>query len=184
MSGRVVRRLILLGLLLVLLAGLTTLAALAAGPGNDAVVPGATREPQRERDGDPVAPDISFIESPAPTCYRPDPRLDTCYVRWYYLSVNASPSAYIISMTVGIDGQLVASHHGFFQSSMIVPGELYGNGFQVSCGVPGRSGIPDLGRTHSYVVRARETGGLKAANYGSVTCPAGLERVYVPLALR
>jgi hypothetical protein len=183
MSGRIVRPLALVVLLLLLLAGLTTLAARATAPAPEMAAPGAPPEPQRERDGDAAAPEISFIESPDPTCYRPDPRTDTCFINWYYLSVDASSSAYIISMTVGIDGQLVASHQGFFQSSMYVPGVLYGDGFQVSCGVPGKAGIPGLGRTHSYVLRARETGGLKAANYGTVTCPAGLERVYVPVAL-
>ena len=29
-----------------------------------------------------------------------------------------------------------------------------------------------MGYTYSYVIRAKETGGLGAANYGSVTCPA------------
>ena len=35
-----------------------------------------------------------------------------------------------------------------------------------------------LGKTYAYTVRSRETGGLSAANYGSVTCPSDV----VPVA--
>ena len=51
-------------------------------------------------------------------------------------------------------------------------------------GVPENAGIPGLGHTDSCVWRARETSELKAANYGAFICPAGLERVYLALALR
>ena len=172
-----------MGLLLLLVGG-TVLGIGAQAAADEPLVPGSPSEPAREREGDSAAPAISFINSPTPTCYRPDPRTDTCFIQWYYLYVNAAPATYIISMTVAIDGRLVANHQGFFQSSMFVPGELYGSGFEVSCGVPGAAGNPFLGRTHSYVLRARDSNGLAAANYGSVTCPAGLERVYLPLALR
>jgi hypothetical protein len=184
MSGRITSGSVVVVVLLLLLVGGAALGAQARAAAGEPVTPGSPPEPSRERDGDPAAPAISFIDSPTPTCYRPDPRTDTCFISWSYLYVNAAPSQNIISMTVAIDGRLVANHQGFFQSSMHVPGELYGSGFEVSCGVPGATGDPVLGRTHSYVLRARETGGLKAANYGAVTCPAGLERVYLPLTLR
>lgn len=38
------------------------------------------------------APNIGFIDSPTATCYKPDPAVNECYVNWYYLNVDASPS--------------------------------------------------------------------------------------------
>jgi hypothetical protein len=90
----------------------------------------------------------------------------------------------MISMTVSIDGHLRAYHSGFFQTTMFVPGEMYDPGFRVTCGFPGAGGTAGMGNTYSYIIRARETGGLAAANYGSVTCPADVVTVFVPLILR
>jgi hypothetical protein len=128
--------------------------------------------PHRAISGTADAPTISFIDSPSATCYQPVPSAGMCYVTWNYLYVNASTSQYIISMTVNIDGAFRAYHSGFFQTAMYIPGDLYGPGFLVTCGLPGSGGNPNLGMAHSYTVRARETGGLTAANYGSVYCPA------------
>jgi len=130
--------------------------------------------PGREREGDPNAPQISFIDSPTAQCILPEPHKDTCYIQWGYMQVTASSSQYVISMSVAIDGRLRAYYGGFFQTSMHVPGDMQSPGFRVSCGPPGASGLPTLGSTHSYTIRARETGGLRAANYGSVTCPADI----------
>ena len=174
---------VIIGLFLLLVGG-TVLRIGAHAAADEPLAPRSPSQPAQGRERDSAVPAISFIESPTPTCYRPDPRTDSCFIHWYYLNVNAAPATYIISMTVAIDGRLVANHQGFFQSSMFVPGELYGRGFEVSCGVPGAAGNPFLGRTHSYVLRARDSNGVAATNYGSVTCPAGLERVYLPLALR
>lgn len=122
------------------------------------------------------SPDISFIDSPSATCELPRRGTDACYITWSYLSVSAAPSNYIITMTVAIDNRPRARSQGFFQTSMYVPTEMLT--FRVPCGVPGASGDPDWGLSHSYTVRARDTTGLKAANYGSVYCPAD----QVPLA--
>lgn len=140
--------------------------------------------PRRERQSDPQAPEISFIDSPTATCYRPIDRLDTCYIEWNYLAVTASSSQYIISMTVSIDGKLRAYYAGFFQTSMYVPADFHKPGFMVTCGKKGASGYPNLGKSYSYILRARETGGLAAANYGSVTCPYGFPGVYLPWVAR
>jgi hypothetical protein len=121
---------------------------------------------------DAESPDISFIDSPTATCYRPDQHKDTCYIDWGYLYVTASSSQYIISMTVSIDNRLRAYHSGFFQTYMYVPADMFSPGFRVTCGPPGSGGNPKLGSAHSYTLRARETGGLSAANYGTVYCPA------------
>jgi hypothetical protein len=172
-----------LGILLLLLV-LSVGAALAAEPIGPSAAPvslpagGGPEPPRREA----VAPDISFIDSPDPTCYRPADGTGTCYVQWSYLYVEAAASQYMISMTVAIDGQFRAYQGGFFQNAMYVPGEIYGPGFEVKCGLPGTGGRPDLGSTHSYAIRARETGGLQSANYGSVTCPADIVHIFVPLA--
>jgi hypothetical protein len=53
-------------------------------------------------------------------------------------------------------------------------------GFKVVCGWRGASGVPELGFSHNYVIRAAETGGLKAANYGTVTCPADVGTIFMP----
>jgi len=125
-------------------------------------------------------PTISFIDSPSATCYQPDSSRNTCYIEWSYLYVSASASQYIISMTVSIDNRLVAYHSGFFQTSMYIPSDMMGRGFKVACGLRNASG---LGNSYAYTLRARETGGLDAANYGSVTCP-GVYLLYAPLIRR
>ena len=65
---------------------------------------------------------VAFIDSPTASCSQPDSRSDSCWITWPYLWVSTAEPAYIISMTVAIDGQIVANHRGFFQSSMYVPG--------------------------------------------------------------
>jgi hypothetical protein len=105
---------------------------------------------------------------------------NTCYIEWSYLYVTASTSQYIISMTVSIDNRLVAYHSGFFQTYMYIPSDMMGRGFNVACGPRSANG---LGKSYAYTLRARETGGLGAANYGSVTCP-GVYLVYAPLIKR
>jgi hypothetical protein len=145
---------------------------------------GTTEEPRREISGEPESPAISFIDSPTATCYRPVASTGACYISWNYLYVTASSGQYIISMTVTIDGRLRAYHSGFFQSYMYVPWEMYNRGYKITCGLPGASGITGLGNTYSYVIRARETGGLSAANYGSVACPADVVNVFSPLIMK
>ncbi|HSD85640.1 MAG TPA: hypothetical protein VLG46_17390, partial [Anaerolineae bacterium] len=128
------------------------------------------------------APDISFIDSPGATCYRAS--VGVCYLQWSYLSVSASTSQYIISMTVSIDGRLRSYHSGFFQTSMYIPYDMLKPGFKVACGWRGASGAPGLGYSYDYVISAAETGGLKAANYGTVTCPADAGTVFLPILSR
>lgn len=137
---------------------------------------------QRQSAADaPDAPQISFIDSPTAQCYLPVSGTGDCYLTWQYLRVSAGSSSYIISMTVSIDGRLRAAHQGFFQSGMYVPGDLYQPGLKVACGSPGDGGDPKLGRNYSYTIRARDSAGLKAANYGSVLCPADLPPLFLPL---
>ncbi len=101
---------------------------------------------------------------------------------WYYLYVNADPN-YVITMTVGIDNKARARYGGFFQTSMDVPSEMMT--FKVPCGALGAGGDPNYGAVHSYVLRARDSAGLAAANYGAVTCPADEPRhVFLPLTRR
>lgn len=163
-----------LGLLLVWAAASATPAALAARvrqEGQPAAVPTSLPDqPARE------APEISVIDGPAPSCVLPRPGTDACYLTWSYLSASASPN-YMITMTVEIDDQPRARYQGFFQTSMYVPSEMLF--FRVPCGVPGSSEVVGAGEDplnwgmrHSYTVRGRDTAGLKAANYGSVVCPA------------
>ncbi len=134
----------------------------------------ADAAPGSERQRDPTHPDapaISFIDSPDATCYLPRPGTNDCYITWRYLNVAAAASQYIISMTVNISNQNRAYFSGFFQNSMYIPGDMLGKGFRVACGTPGSGSLPGYGRQYPYTIRARETGGLSAANYGSVTCP-------------
>jgi hypothetical protein len=115
------------------------------------------------------SPDISFIDSPSASCELPRAHTGVCYVTWYYMYASADPN-YIISMTVGIDSKLRARYTGFFQTEMYVPSEMMA--FQVPCGAVGSGGNPLFGAIHNYTLRARDSSGLSAANYGSVTCPA------------
>ena len=138
----------------------------------------------REAGADPQSPNISFIESPSPMCYRQAESTGACYIQWRYLSVTAASGSNVISMTVAIDGHVRAYHSGFFQAAMYIPGEMTAPGYRVTCGAEGSSGIEGWGRTYAYTIRARETGGLSAANYGTVTCPADTVRVFLPSTLR
>jgi hypothetical protein len=137
--------------------------------------------PHQERDGLPGAPAISFIDSQTPTCYVLDFQRDVCQIGFNYLYVTAASSQYIISMSVRIDDRMRAYYSGFFQTYMHVPSDMNGKGFTVSCGQPGSGGNPYLGKGYSFTIRARETGGLSAANYGTVYCPPGPRKIHLPL---
>ncbi len=169
-------------MLIGLLAAASAVTARAAGLMGPSIVEeqnGARREAQTAAGTE--QPTISFIDNPSATCQRAQTGTGRCTIQWSYLSVTASSSQYIISMTLEIDGRLRAYHSGFFQSSMYIPGDLYGDGFAVTCGKPDVNG---WGNTYSYAVRARETGGLDAVNYGSITCPGDEAKVYLPLVKR
>lgn len=117
-------------------------------------------------------PTIGFIDSPSPVCYQPDPSRDSCYINWYYMSVDAAPN-YMIAMTATINTVgIVARTSGFFQTSMYVPYAMFGDGFEVSCGPKGSGGNPNLGMAYAWTLNARDSNNLKSANYGSTFCPA------------
>lgn len=118
-------------------------------------------------------PLISVIDSPSPTCYQPDPSRDTCYLKWYYMSVNAAPATSMLTMTLTLnDFGPVAHTQGFFQSSMFVPYNMLSDGFRVTCGSLGAGGNPKLGNAYGYTIRARDSNGQVAANFGTIFCPA------------
>jgi hypothetical protein len=123
----------------------------------------------------PEQPSIGFIDSPTAGCVQPDPGKDECFINWYYMSVSADPN-YMITMTVTLNefGQ-VARYQGFFQTSMYVPYNMNSLGYKVSCGELGVSGNPQAGKAYAYTIRARDSAGLKSANYGTAYCPA-----YIP----
>jgi hypothetical protein len=119
----------------------------------------------------PQQPQIGFIDSPTAVCYQPDSTQDTCYVNWYYMSVDANPN-YMVIMTVTLNStQTVARVSGFFQTSMYVPYNMLGQGFKVACGPPGAGGNADLGNAYSWKISALDSAKLKSANYGTVYCP-------------
>jgi hypothetical protein len=121
---------------------------------------------------DPQAPLISFIDSPSPTCYQPNPVLDECYLSWYFMSVNAAPASYMITMTLTLnDFGPVAHTQGFFQSSMNIPYSMLGDGFKVACGPAGAGGNPTLGNAYQFTIRARDSNGQLSSNLGTVRCP-------------
>jgi hypothetical protein len=116
-------------------------------------------------------PNIGFIDSPSATCYQPDQAVNECYLDWYYLAVDASPN-YMITMTLNLNASGPLAHtQGFFQTSMYVPYNMLGDGFKVACGPLGAGGNPQLGNAYAYTIRARDSAGLKSANYGTVYCP-------------
>jgi hypothetical protein len=127
------------------------------------------------------SPAISSISSASASCYRPVMGTGACYIEWNYLYVTAASGSYVISMTVSIDDRLRSYHSGFFQTAMYIPNEMTAPGYKVACGTPGSGGTPGWGKSYAYTIRARDTSGLKAANHGSVTCPADVANVFVPL---
>ncbi len=146
-----------------------------------AETPVTTGPPLQEAANELDSPAVSSIDSASPTCFRPAAGTGACYIQWNYLYVTAAPGAYVISMTVTIDDRLRAYHSGFFQSSMYIPNEMTASGYGVTCGAPGSGGSPEWGSTYRYVVRARDTTGTAAANYGSVSCPADIVNIFLPL---
>jgi len=172
----------ILSLFLAFLLGATTfgLIEIARGqePGSPIILSSETQgENLREIQGSlqndaPQQPNIGFIDSPSATCYQPNADRNECYISWYYLSVGASPN-YMITMTVTLnDRGPVAQTQGFFQTSMYVPYNMLGKGFQVACGTLGAGGNPTLGNAYAYTIRARDSSGLSSANYGIAHCPA------------
>jgi hypothetical protein len=152
--------------------------------GQDAADPIRVQPPSSETQGDnrreaeapggleSGSPEISFIDSPTASCYQPDPGQDACYINWYYMQVDASPD-YVISMTAKINAiGIVGSYQGFFQTGMYVPFSMNSQGFRVPCGDLGSGGNPQLGSAYAWTIRARDSAGLKPANYGTVYCPA------------
>lgn len=163
------------------LAGAVALAgALGAAVMHGAAPQQAAVDPPARTAGDGRTPAISFIDSPSPTCRVARPNTGACYIGWSYLYVSAAPSASIISMTVTIDSRLRGYHNGFFQSAMYIPGAMTAPGYLVTCGRPGSGGAPGQGKSYAYTIRARESTGQSAANYGTVTCPADESRTFLP----
>jgi hypothetical protein len=132
----------------------------------------SVREITSPADADaPQQPNIGFIDSPSATCYQPDHTQNTCYISWYYLSVDAGAN-YMITMTAFLNNVGPVAHtQGFFQTSMYVPYNMLGQGFKVTCGSPGAGGDPQLGNAYGYTIRARDSANLSSANYGTVYCP-------------
>ncbi len=155
-------------LFLLLLLPSSAAPAGAAEPG----MPTASQpKPLREREVAADAPTISFVYSPSATCYREDPSSNLCYIEWTYLYVTAGSGQSMQEMTVEIDGRLRAIFGGFFQTAMYVPSDMYAQALIVACGPRGGGGDPNRGNAYAFAVRAKETGGLTTANYGTVTCP-------------
>jgi len=140
--------------------------------------------PHRGVSGDVESPTISSIDSPNPTCYRPVAGTGACFIQWGYLYVSAASGSYVVSMTVTIGDRIRAYHSGFFQPSMYIPADMTAPGYRVDCGPSTGGGSPGWGKTYTYQIRARETGGLTTANYGAVTCPADIARLFLPLIRR
>jgi hypothetical protein len=172
--------LVLAGLFLITLFGVLQVAR-GQGPGGSTVLQSETLgESRREisavssaapETSAPDEPTIGFIDSPSATCVQPDVTKDECFINWYYLSVSASPN-YMITMTVVINEfGPVARTQGFFQTSMYVPYNMNPKGYKVACGAPGAGGDPDWGKAYAYTIRARDSAGLKSANYGTAYCP-------------
>jgi hypothetical protein len=147
------------------------------GPANEVIINqetqgDTTRTVSGPANRAPDEPTIGFIDSPSAACVQPDHAKDECFINWYYLSVDAAPS-YMITMTAALnDRGPVAHYQGFFQTSMYAPYDMNPRGYKVTCGALGAGGNPILGKAYAYTIRARDSAGLKSANYGTVYCPA------------
>jgi hypothetical protein len=164
----------------VLLVGLFGLIHVARGQGGEVPSdgPGVVR---READGHNVrqvaaparveAPSISFIDSPTPFCYQPDPGRDACYINWESLYVQGAPAS-MAAMTVTLDAiGPVARYQGYFQDTIFVSYDMHGGGFQVPCGAPGAGGRGRLGNGYDWTIQAEDSDGLVATNAGTIYCP-------------
>ena len=156
-----------------------------AGQGNEIIINGETQngntrqisapESYQSENGESNTPLISFIDSPTAACMQPDSIKNECFINWYFMSVSGDPN-YIITMTVMInDIGFVSRYSGFFQTSMYVPYGMNQQGFKVACGSLGDGGNPNWGEAYAWTIKARDSAGLSAANYGTVYCPA-----YIP----
>ncbi len=118
------------------------------------------------------------LDAPSPTCYRAQEYTDICYIEWAYIQASTVTPNYMVSTTVALDNRPRASVSGFFQSSIYLPAQMFGRGFQVACGTPGAGGNPSLGGTHTYAIHVRDTiGGVNTAT-GSIACPADVIPVH------
>jgi hypothetical protein len=147
--------------------------------------PGERPQERQVRDDDLRATNISLIDSPTPTCYRPQLQSNTCFVNWSYMAVSTSSPATIISMILTIDSRVRANYQGYFQSSMFISSTLHSEGFQVACGPAGEGGTTGVGYAHEWTLKARDSAGQETTNTGTVTCPA-LDpiQLFLPVVLK
>lgn len=159
---------------LIVAIGLTSVAPVAAQEGG----PPPSLAPQSR-----TSADISLITSSSPFCYQVNPVANRCLVNWEVLRVTTAAPAYMDVMTVTIDSRVRAVYRGFFSRTIDASSVMQGTGFIVPCGAFGAGGDPNTGLKHGFTIRARDTDGLKSANYGIFTCP-GVRLVYLPVTLR
>ena len=168
--------LLVAGAILLVIFGLIQVAR-----GQEQDPPGDLRVAGREVEGENVRqvlgpagvaqPSLSFINSPTPYCFQPNPTMDECYVNWASMSVSASPASMKV-MTLTIDAVgIVARYQGFFQEAMTVTHEMNGMGFQVACGAPGAGGQAQLGASYDWIIKAEDINGVTTSNSGTLYCP-------------
>lgn len=115
---------------------------------------------------------IGFIASDGPSCTQPNPAVNSCLVNFQRLRVDGGAN-YMIWMTVELNDRLVGKFRGFFQNVLDVANP-FGPGIKVPCGPIGSGTDLDLGpggRRYNFTIRAKDSAGLTATNYGTIWCP-------------
>lgn len=122
----------------------------------------------------PLAPQaLGFIATESPHCIQLDPAVDACYINFQFNGVSSDQ--YVTEFTVAVNGLIALRAYGFFQGAFSLPRNSLGDlGVRVACGRTGASGDVDplVGLRHPFTIRARDSAGLNAANYGVIGCPA------------
>jgi hypothetical protein len=116
---------------------------------------------------------LGFIATESPHCIQLDPAVDACYINFQFNGVSSDQ--YVTEFTVAVNGLIAMRAYGFFQGAFSLPRNSLGDlGLRVACGRTGASGDADplVGLRHPFTIRAKDSAGQNAANYGAIGCPA------------
>jgi hypothetical protein len=118
-----------------------------------------------------------------PVCVQVSLNSGTCFIRMRSISAVGSGSSFS-RLRVFVNGKLRANMIGFFENSGYVVGNMFGDGFVVSCGGKNASGNPDYGNAYPIVVIASLADQTTVSGSTTVYCPYFEGKSFLPLLLR
>ncbi len=118
-----------------------------------------------------------------PVCVQASLNSGTCFIRMRSVSAVGSGSSFS-RLRVFVNGKLRANMQGFFENGGYVVGNMFGDGFVVSCGGKNASGNPDFGSSYPIVVIASLVDGTTSSGSTTVTCPYYEGKSFLPILLR